>query len=541
MTTIWDSGNQIFSTGPPPTYDFNQYAGTLWTDNTNKQQWFGGETSWEAIDSAQGLSVQREDILIKGAGSVKETVFDTQPPTSAVIVDGLSVWPNPELTNNLSIVEGVASISSPAFNNIIMYDTSLPSPCYCEFKINDARSGTYLFGIVDRFGIDGVLNRTNWMTDTFSTFNFGLTAKFDASTVTISYNGQTDTRQYTSVPAGGLPDACQVGINNVTGEMEFILFKQDTGAILRTLKLSYAYGQPFGSLDNKRFAASIADTNTTVEAVTSPLPWLGSMLGLTYFASGGSNPLNSRVSQLEDEVATLESYLSQTVNSSAHPGEKVASAINSLLGALSQLQDKVTTVEATANGAIANAQTLSEYGIKLDNHEYNIMDHTQQIYNLLASIQNNGSNSSTSYLNVQYSAPLSSPGGVAVAAESPANLLSLVTVETDGDGGITFNDSTKKIEFTGDKKILITCNLGCVNNYTDFDLIQMIGYLNGTIFQRSRTRNAAGQSHGTMCIHKVIVGSAGTNEIEIKVDTSNTPLTNSLRLQYFNITALEQL
>ena len=151
------------------------------------------------------------------------------------------------------------------------------------------------------------------MTNSIMTFNFGITSTFTNTVCTVRYNGSTLSENFTTTNDIGLPDKIQIGINNTSSSIEFVLISGTS--VLRTLKLVYAYGFPFGNLENKRICMSISDTSTTVVAPASPMAWQGTLTGLSYISAENDNPVTGRVGRLENELASLESHITNTSGS----------------------------------------------------------------------------------------------------------------------------------------------------------------------------------------------------------------------------------
>lgn len=327
-----------------------------------------GKVSIEDSSNNENCKIENDgiitcvDTVISGHGSLSEAVFGTVPPSTLNVIDGLTVYPNNLVTNNLTINNAnIASINTFYFNNFIIYDKPI-STSYAQFDITNAVIDRYLIGVVDKYGIDSSVNNNDWMTNSIMTFNFGITSTFTNTVCTVRYNGSTLSENFTTSNDLGLPDKIQIGINNTSSSIEFVLISGTS--VLRTLKLVYAYGFPFGNLENKRICMSISDTSTTVVAPASPMAWQGTLSGLTYISLENDNPTNTRVGRLETELASLESHLtdiSGSYISADKPGKILGDRI-------SNFETRTTSLESAVNG---NGQ-ISTTGVTLTSNNPSI-------------------------------------------------------------------------------------------------------------------------------------------------------------------------
>jgi hypothetical protein len=78
MSIIWSNGEQIVATMNPEPYDFDNNSGMIWVNVESNRLWFGGISDWVSLDAAYGLTVEREDVIIPGIGSVKDAITALQ-------------------------------------------------------------------------------------------------------------------------------------------------------------------------------------------------------------------------------------------------------------------------------------------------------------------------------------------------------------------------------------------------------------------------------------------------------------------------------
>ena len=412
------------------------------------------------------------DTIISGHGSLSEAVFGSTPSVVIDVIDGLTIYPNVALTNNLTINSNdVASISTSDFNNFIMYNTEI-STSYAQFDITTPSHDNYIIGIVDKFGIDNSTNTNNWMTNAIMTYNFGLTASFNAVNCTVRYNGSTDNLNYTTLISTAQPDKLQIGIDNTASSIEFILISGTS--VLRTLKIVYAYGFPFGNMENKRICMSLSDTSTTVEAPETPLAWQGTLTGLTYISLENDNPITGRVGRLETEMASIESHLtdiSGSYISADKPGK--------ILG------DQITEFETR----ITCLESFSFLQAKAVSGTYDFI---------------------RSNLNVKPTIPQEAgSGGTPVSVISAINTVEPSSISTTSSQNFSMNSSTGLITYSGTPTayffVMFKINYGhLVSNDNDKKLLLILQKNGSTNIETSYAKIGEGSVSTSMILTSVV-------------------------------------